>query len=350
MSRHTVAHAPIALAAAVVMLLALAVPASAQVSTTRLDGGPTPAGQAVAWSQASFAPGTAPDVIIARDDDFADALGSGAVQGLLDAPLLLTDTTVLSPETAAELARLDADNVIVLGGEEAVAPTVVTAIEALGMTTERIAGPTRLETAVAIIDRFFPTATEVVLARAFGTAEDQTQAFADTLTVGPFSAAANIPVLLTSTDILEEPTAAALSALPVHTVTIVGGTAAISQGVADATAAAIDDGDEATDEAVNRVAGDNRFATAAALNAELFYETADQAPRIILVDGQADDAWTGGFPAGAQAGNGAATVLANGDALPPETAAYLQGAGVPLICGPGVSETACDAAEDAVNA
>jgi putative cell wall-binding protein len=347
MIRHAIARAPLALGAAVVVLLSLALPASAQ-ETTRLEGGLTPASRAVAWSQSSFAPGTAPDVIIARDDDFADALGSGAVQGLLDAPLLLTNSTVLSPETAAEIARLGAGNAFVLGGEEAVSETVVVALEALGLSTERIQGATRLETAVAIVDRFFPTATAVVVARAFGTDTDPTQAFADTLTVGPFSAAANTPVLLTSTDALDEPTATALSRLPVERVTIVGGTAAVSDGVATAVASAIDDGDAETEEVVDRVAGDNRFATAAALNAELFYETGDQAPRIILVDGQGGDAWTAGFPAGVQAGNGAATVLSNGDDLPPETLAYLQGAGVPLICGPGVSPAACDAAEAAV--
>lgn len=338
-----------ALGAAVVMLLALAVPALAQDGTTRLEGGPTPASRAVAWSQASFAPGSAPDVIIARDDEFADALSSGAVQGLLDAPLLLTNSTVLSPETGAEIARLGATNAFILGGEEAVAETVVVTIEALGLSTERIAGPTRLETAVAIANRFFPNATEVVLTRAFGTQDDPTQAFADSLTVGPFSAAANIPVLLSSSDSLDEPTATALAALPVQRVTVVGGTAAVSDAVADAAAAAIDDGDDETDESVDRVAGDNRFATAVALNAELFYETGDQAPRIILVDGQSSDAWTAGFPAGAQAGNGAATVLANGADLPPETLAYLTGAGVPLICGPAVDQSACDAATNAVN-
>jgi putative cell wall-binding protein len=346
MSTSHVARAPLAFAATVVALLALAPPALAQ-EVTRLEDGLTPAGRAVAWSQASFADGAAPTVLITRDDDFADALGSGAVQGLLEAPLLLTNSTLLSPETAAEITRLGAEEAIVLGGDVAVGETVVTALEALGLTTERIGGETRIDTAVAIVDRFFPSTTAVALSRAFG-AEDPTQAFADSLTLSPFSAAANTPVLFTETAELSGPTADALSRLPVETVTIVGGEAAVSSAVEGAAAAAIDDGDAETDESVVRVAGDNRFGTAAELNGLLGYATGADAPRIILTQGQTDDAWTSGFPAGVQSGNGAATVLANGDDLPPETLAYIQGAGVPLICGPGVSATACDAAVAAI--
>lgn len=349
MSRHTVLRAPIALVAAVVTLLAMTVPAFAQEPTTRLDGGGTPAGDAVAWSQASFADGSAPDVIIARDDDFADSLASGAVQGLLTAPLLLTNTTALSPEAAAEITRLGSTNAIVLGLENAVSAAVVTEIEGMGLTTERIGGPTRLETAVNIVNRFFPNATAITLARAFGTDTDPSQAFADSLALGPYDAVTNIPTLLTEIDTLSGPTAAALSALPVQWVTVVGGTEAVGQAVQDAAVAAVDDGDDATDETVERVAGANRFGTAVALSNDLGYTTAADASRVILSEGQNDMAWTSGFPAGVQAGNDAATVLANGDSLPQETIDFITGASVPLICGPGVSEAACDAAEEAIN-
>jgi putative cell wall-binding protein len=347
MTRHTVARAPLALVAAVVAVLAMALPATAQ-ETTRLEDGLTPAARAVAWSQASFADGAAPDVLIARDDDFAEALTSGPLQGLLEAPLLLTNSTVLSPETAAEITRLGATNAIVLGGEVAVSETVVTMLEALGLTTERVFGDTRLTTATAIVERFFPNTTSVVLARAFGD-DDPTQAFADSLTAGPYAAAANTPILLTSSEELDEPTATALTALPVDTVTIAGGEAAVSSAVAGQAAQAIDDGDDQTDEAVRRAGGDTRFETAIELNALLFYATGADAPRIILVEGQNEDSWTSGLPAGVQAGNGAATVLSNGPELPEETRAFIEGSGVPLICGPQVDEAACTAAEQAIN-
>ncbi|HUG83736.1 MAG TPA: cell wall-binding repeat-containing protein [Euzebya sp.] len=349
MIRHTVARAPVALLAAVVTLLALAGPAFAQAPVTRLGPSGTAVAQAIAWSQASFADGSSPSVIIARDDDFADALGSGALQGALQAPLLLTNSDALSPEVAAEVDRLGATEAIVLGGDAAVGPGVVAALEALGLTAERVAGATRLETAIAIIHRFFPNATTVVVARAFGTQSDPTQAFADALTVAPYAAASNIPVLLTSSDRLDAPTDEALRALPVQDVVVVGGTSAVAEEVIASIETAIDDGDAATQESVRRIAGATRFATAALLNAELGYTTAADAPRVILSEGQDTEAWASGFPAGAQAGNGAATVLANGPDLPAETVDFLQGSGVPLICGPGVFEAACDAAVEAIN-
>jgi putative cell wall-binding protein len=349
MTRHTVVRAPIALAAAVVLLLTLALPASAQAPVTRLESGPSTSDQSIAWSQASFADDSAPTVIIARDDDFADALGSGAVQGALQAPLLLTETNILLPAVAAEITRLGAEQAVILGGEDAISQTVILALEALGLETEVVAGETRLETAIAIVNRFFPTTTEVVLARAFGTEADQTQAFADSLTVAPFSAASNIPVLLTDSDELSAVTADALADLPVQRVLIVGGTDAVSTTVETAAEAAIDSGEAGVTTTVDRVAGLTRFDTAVLLNSELFYTDASTAPRIILSEGQDNDAWASGFPAGAQAGNGAATVLSNGEVLPPETLEYITGANVPLICGPGVSVAACDAAVDAIN-
>ncbi|CAN5250207.1 hypothetical protein BH23ACT9_BH23ACT9_38020 [soil metagenome] len=349
MSRHTAARAPLALVAAAVMLLALAAPAFAQMPVTRLDPGVTTVDMAVSWSQASFADDSAPTVIIARDDDFADALASGAIQGALEAPLLLTDSTILSPATAVEIARLGSSEAIVLGGSDAVGPTVIAAIEALGLDTEVVAGPTRIETAVAVVNRFFPNAVEVVLARAFGTDSDPTQAFADSLTAAPYSAAANTPVLLTDSDVLSTSTADALGSLNVQRVLVVGGTAAVAASVADAAAAAIDSDEPGVDTNVDRVGGQTRFDTAALLNAELRYPTGADAPRIILTEGQDSNAWASGFPAGAQAGNGAATVLSNGENLPPETLAYITGANVPLICGPGVSPAACDAAAEAIN-
>ena len=349
MSRHPVTLARYALVIAVGMLFALAVPAFAQDGPSPLTSGPTTADQAVAWSQATFATGSAPDVIIARDDNFPDALGAGAVQAKLQAPLLLTNTTLLSPQTAAEIARLGAENAIILGGDAAVSETVVTAIEALGLTTERIAGSTRAETAVAIIDRFYPNTTEVVVARADAPPGDPTAQFADTITIAGYSSVAAVPVLLTNTELLLNETAAALQALPLERVVIAGGTAAISADVEAGIAAAIDDGNAETDETIDRFQGPARDATAVALQNDLGYATAGDAARVILLEAFQPQSWAAGFASAAQAGSDATTVLSNGDSISDTTAAYLAGAGVPLICGPGTTQAACDAAFAAIN-
>jgi putative cell wall-binding protein len=334
---------------AVVLALAAA-HAIAQPARTQVEGGPTAAADAAGWSEIGFADGAAPTVLIATDADFADALTSGAVQGLLEAPLLLTNGTSLSPETAAEINRLGADEAIIFGGPMAVSDVVQTQLEALGLTTERVMGPTRIETAIAAQQRFFPDTTAATLVRAFGTDTDPTQAFADSITVGVYGAAANTPVLLTETESLTDATRDAITASAIDTVTIVGGESAVSAAVQSSVDALSSRGttEDGPTISVSRVAGTTRYDTAAQLNRLLGYQTAGDSPRVILVEGQSDDAWVGGLPAASQAGNGVSMVLANGDLLLGPTFDFLFDGDVPLICGPGVSQTACDKAFEAL--
>lgn len=331
-------------------LALIATQAVAQPPRTQVPDGATPAADAVGWSELGFADGAAPMVLIATDNDFADALTAGAVQGLLDAPLLLTSPAVLSPETAAEIERLGAEQAIIFGGEEAVSDVVETEIEALGLTTERVMGATRIETAIAAMQRFFPDTTSAVLARAFGTDTDPTQAFADNLTVGVYDAVTNMPVLLTDTAELPEPTTAAITASAIDTVIIAGGDDAVSPEVAAAVDALSSRGttDEQPDLTVRRLGGLTRFDTAVAINADLGYTTAADSSRVIVIEGQTSDAWVGGLPAASQAGNDVSIVLSNGDFLLEPTFDFLFEANVPLICGPGVTAVACDKAFQAL--
>ncbi|CAN5168663.1 hypothetical protein BH23ACT9_BH23ACT9_26550 [soil metagenome] len=346
MSAHLLRRSLTTTALLIAILALLATQALAQPARTQVPGGQTAAANAAGWSSLSFADGAAPTVLIATDMDFADALTSSAVQGLLQAPLLLTNPLALSPETSSEINRLDADDAVIFGGPDAVSNAVEAQLQALGLTTERVMGATRIETAVATQQRFFPDTTAAVLARAFGTDSDRTQAFADTISVGAYTSISNVPVLLTDTDSLSGSTRDALTASAIDTVTITGGELAVSAGVANETASLGSRGthEEQATIRVNRLAGLNRFATAVAINRDLGYDTAADSPRVILVEGQAEDAWTGGLPAAVQAGNGASMVLATGDLLLSPTFDFLFNANVPLICGPGVSTVACDKA------
>lgn len=346
------------LLAGATLIATLLVPAAsaAAETTTRLDG-ETNVQAALAYSQATFADGAAPVALLARDDDFADSLTSGSVQGLLNAPLLLTNTATLSPETAAELGRLGTSEVVVLGGTVAVSQAVVAELEALGLTTSRIGGAERTETATLVAQTYFPIATAAVVARAYPTNDDATQAWADLLAVGNYAAAAGVPVLLTDTATTSGPTLAYAQSSLLESALLAGGTEAISDQVASELGA-IDIADQGNVDAdtgeaygftVTRAAGASRGGTAVAIAAELGYATAVDAPRVILVDATAPDAWAAGLAGAAQAGNGAATVLANGPELFSETTEFLgEGADVPLLCAPRVDPAACDAASTAL--
>jgi plastocyanin len=293
---------------------------------------------ALAWS-ALFADDGAPTALLGRDDVFADSLASGMVQGLEDAPLLLTPSGALDERVEAELARLGTTRVVVLGGTGAVSQEVEDRLVELGITVERVEGETRIETAIDVAQTFRPDATEAFLVRSDAApGADPTQAFADSLVVGGIAARELLPVLLSQTDQLSASTRAHLESSGIRTVYLVGGVAALSEQVqVDLEALGIE---------VQRIAGGSRFHTMSELIYSFFPGPSDVA---ILVDGQAPDAWVAGFTA-ASAAESAAIVLSNGPDLPQETIDLLlvslpAPAGVPVLCGPTTDPIACDRAE-----
>jgi len=346
------------------MLALLLTPASAASAepTTRLDtAADTNTQAAIAWSSNTFADDAAPTVLLARDDDFADSLTSGSLQGLLEAPLLLTNSQVLSPDTMAEIQRLGPEFVLIMGGNEAVSPAVEQQLNAMGIDTDRVFGATRVETSVEVARRFLPIATQTLVARAFSNDDqvDPSRAFADSITAGNFSAQTRIPILLTATEQLSAPVQTYVAGSAIETALVVGGVEAVSNQ-AQASLAAINvasgnpdgPGDPAAQEAAasdtvvtTRFAGAARDVTAVLLDAELGFDSAADAPRIILIESRSPDAWASGLPAAVQAGNGVATVLTDGAELFDATRLFLgTGADVPLICGPDVPDSACDEA------
>lgn len=337
------------LAAAVALGLAVIPSASVTAQSsddkvTRLSNGGN-VESALAFSQATFADGSSSDALIARDDVFADSLASGAAQGLLNAPLLLTSPTVLDPRVQLELERLGVDRVHILGGSAAVSAAVETQLETL-YEVNRLSGPTRIETAIAVASDVAPNATTAVIARAYSGGSDVTQAFADSLATGAFSAGTAIPVLYTETERLTGTTRAYLESSAIERVFVAGGTDAVSAQTAQQIEGLRDAGIE-----VFRLAGPNRAATAVAMATDAGHASAGASNRVILLEGADVNAWAAGFAAASQAGGaGAPVVLSAGADLPPETQAYLaDGNGrIPLLCGPTVDPAACDAAASAM--
>lgn len=89
-------------------------------------------------------------VILARSNNPADALAAASLAGTLEAPILLTPTNTLPEKVSQELTRLDASEVIILGGTAAISDDVLKALKKQGYFTERLSGSTRFETAAKI--------------------------------------------------------------------------------------------------------------------------------------------------------------------------------------------------------
>ncbi|GAA1780672.1 cell wall-binding repeat-containing protein [Leucobacter iarius] len=93
-------------------------------------------------------------VLLARGDDFADALSAGPLAAALDAPVLLVQGGKLTPETRAEISRLGARTAIVVGGTGVIPNSVAKTLPAgVSLDPKRLQGANRYETSVAIAER-----------------------------------------------------------------------------------------------------------------------------------------------------------------------------------------------------
>ncbi len=268
------------------------------LSVSRLSGADR-VGTAVAISRDLYPASDAASIaVLARADDFADALASVPLATQGDGPLLLTAGDQLAPAVADELTRVlpEGATVTLLGGTAALSPAVETAVTNLGFATQRLSGPDRYATAAAVADAFGPADTVVV---ASGTS------FPDALAISAPAAGRGMPILLTTKDGLPPATRDAVSRLQPTSAVVVGGTGVVSQQVADQLT-----GLGAT---VTRIAGRNRFETARRV-AEHYVAPGN--PTAIASGTSFADALAGARHA---ADLGASLLLAAGNDLPAET-------------------------------
>lgn len=92
-------------------------------------------------------------VILARADNPVDALSAASLAGVKDAPILLTNPGYIDTKVIDEMKRLGAKKVYVLGSEAALSENIVTSLKKENLMIERIAGPTRFETAQQINEK-----------------------------------------------------------------------------------------------------------------------------------------------------------------------------------------------------
>ena len=211
-------------------------------------------------SESSFPqPDSADTVVIATGTNYPDALAGGPLARRLDAPLLLTDPTALSPATAAEIQRLGAVHAILLGGPGALSGQVESDVRGLGLTTERIAGRDRFETAGLIADRV-PSTTVYVTE---GANADPNRGWPDAVAVSGLASFELRPIILVTRTTFPTASRDAMTRLGVTDAVVVGGEVAVS---AETAAEIADpDGDGTPEVRVTRVAGASRYDTSVAL-------------------------------------------------------------------------------------
>ena len=246
-----------------------------ETETAARAAGPDRLATAVHASRATFSDGAARAVVLARSDDYADALTGTPLAVRSAGPLLLTPSRQLAAWPESELRRVlpRGGTVYLLGGEAALAPQVAARVVALGYSVVRLAGRDRYATAVTVAERGLGAPRRVLLTTGTG--------FADALGAAVAAAEVGAAVLLTAG---QRPAAATADYLSRHGVAehyAVGGPAALASP------------------ASVPLVGADRYATAAAVAARFF-----PAPTsVALVTGSSfPDALSGGAAIGALGG------------------------------------------------
>ncbi len=200
-------------------LIALPAGPAAADTATRI-GGEDRIETSVAISQASFpTAGSAKAVVLARADDFADALAGTPFAVHEGGPLLVTGPAKLDIRVSQEIRRVLAPDgqVFVLGGAKAVSPVVVDDLVGIGLNPVRIEGTDRFDTALQIAARF-GAPLRVLLCSGLS--------FPDALSAGAAAAASRGLVLLTNGAFLPPAVAQYLADHPGAEYFAVGGPAA----------------------------------------------------------------------------------------------------------------------------
>ena len=124
------------------------------------------------------------ELLVCTGADFADSLSASA----LGLPILLVNDSLYADQQDF-LSALQEPVFTVIGGESAVAPAIAQELTAWG-TVERVAGENRIETSIAIAERYFEKPESIVLAGA--------TSYPDGLCGGVLAGSMGSPLLLTA--------------------------------------------------------------------------------------------------------------------------------------------------------
>ena len=132
------------------------------------------------------------DVILVNGYNSIDALTAGSLAAKLNIPILLTGSDQLNKTTEKALKNWNIQNVIIVGGHTQVSETIASQLKNDGVNTSRLAGRTRVETALEVAKAVNSDPDKVIFANK--------DAFADALLAPYLSNAEKAPIVLIDKD------------------------------------------------------------------------------------------------------------------------------------------------------
>lgn len=189
---------------------------------------------------------SADTVIVVRKDLFPDSMTATVLSKQLNAPILLTGSNKLDERVKAEIKRLGAKDVIIVGGVNSVSAGVQNELKAFDKdTVERIAGIDRYGTSVAVANRVVGISGlthKAVIASG--------EVFPDALAVSPFAAKNAYPILLVKKNLVPTEVNNVFAKLSIKETYLVGGEDTISKST-----------EGKLPKVLERMAGKNRYET-----------------------------------------------------------------------------------------
>lgn len=199
-------------------------------------------------------------VILASGANYPDALVSSSLSKMLDCPIILTDKDKLRDDVQAELQRLNAKNIILVGGKSSISDKVKSDLYAYNV--ERIAGHSRYETSSLVYEKLIKLGlktNDVVVTSG--------EIFADALSAGSISCKNSTPILLVEKNKIPD---CIKKHLKNNNAIIVGGEFSVSKSVQNKIKNSI------------RLSGKNRYDTSLKV-ADYAYKNSD---KLILASGE----------------------------------------------------------------
>ncbi|WP_299742892.1 cell wall-binding repeat-containing protein [uncultured Rossellomorea sp.] len=203
-------------------------------------------------------------VILSTGYNFPDSLSAGPLASAIDAPILPVGSNgKLSKEVLAEIERLGAENVYILGGEGVVSADVFTQLNSISIDSSDIERletdgmPNRYGTNLAIVSKL-----QELGFKGNGVFVATGKNFADALSAAAIAGANDMPIVLTDGKDLSDEAKAILEDEKVY---VLGGKSAVPENVvAEAKKVAVD---------VKVLSGVNRYGTLAAILGEFASST-----------------------------------------------------------------------------
>ena len=139
-------------------------------------------------------------IVLARSDDFADSMSATGLAGVLEAPILLTDTDELSDTAKTTIETLHPKNIYIIGGTSAVSAGVEEAVKNLGgiENVKRVWGEEYYDTSVECANEIKEVAAQKNVEFSGDVIVAYGQNFQDALSMSSFAYRYNVPILLTT--------------------------------------------------------------------------------------------------------------------------------------------------------